>query len=180
MAAVFKSSQTLNALAASIDALPSDLIARLATGFHKFNDRVTNAALDFLRENDINVDGDLAKSIAGEVIETTNTLISENFSTSLYGEYRHEGTRPHWPPPAPIADWVKKKLGITEAKELRSVTFLVQRKIAAVGTEGAPFLFEAFDLLEGQSVGEEIPQLAVDAVAQSIIDNVPGASSSVL
>ena len=49
-----------------------------------------------------------------------------------------------------------------------------------LGTEGAPFLFEPFDLLEGKFVGEEIPQLTADAVAQSIIDNVPGASSSVL
>lgn len=49
------------------------------------------------------------------------------------------GTKPHFPPVAPLEDWVKAKLGV-EPKDARRVAFLIARKIAARGTKGA-FMF---------------------------------------
>jgi hypothetical protein len=43
------------------------------------------------------------------------------------------GTKPHFPPLAPLQDWVEKKLGVDKS-ESRQVAFLVARKIARKGT----------------------------------------------
>ncbi|MBI3320018.1 MAG: HK97 gp10 family phage protein [Candidatus Omnitrophica bacterium] len=43
------------------------------------------------------------------------------------------GSRPHWPPRAPIEFWVKRKLRVP-AHQVRPVAFLVARKIARRGT----------------------------------------------
>ncbi len=43
------------------------------------------------------------------------------------------GTKPHFPPLAPLRDWVEKKLGVSKS-ESRGVAFLIARKIAAKGT----------------------------------------------
>jgi len=90
----------------------------------------------------INVDGDLAKSIHSEVQTLRDGILMALSDGVLYGVFVHEGTKPHWPPVAPIERWVKKKLGITDSVELRSVTYLVRRKISKVGTEAKPFLRE--------------------------------------
>lgn len=43
------------------------------------------------------------------------------------------GSRPHWPPGAPIEFWVRRKLRVP-APRVRAVAFLVARKIARRGT----------------------------------------------
>jgi len=46
------------------------------------------------------------------------------------------GTRPHFPPVQPLADWAQHKLGLSPA-EARGVGFVIARKIARTGTKGA-------------------------------------------
>ena len=79
-----------------------------------------------------------------------------------YGIFRHEGTRPHFPPIEPIQKWViykglvrdrnNKPSSIRAIKndkpkfdESRSIAFLIARKIAKKGTKGLPFLKLALD-----------------------------------
>jgi len=73
-----------------------------------------------------------------------------------YGIFRHEGTRPHFPPIEPIQRWaiykglVKKNNKPTTIRALskdkkgfdesRQIAFLIARKIAKKGTTGLPFL----------------------------------------
>jgi hypothetical protein len=45
------------------------------------------------------------------------------------------GTKPHFPPLAPLQDWVEKKLGIDKS-ESKQVAFLIARKISRKGTQG--------------------------------------------
>ena len=59
------------------------------------------------------------------------------------------GTRPHWPPIAPIEDWVVAKLNVPR-DEAPQVAYLIARKISRKGTEGA-HMFE-------QSLSEESDQ----------------------
>lgn len=54
-----------------------------------------------------------------------------------YAIYVHEGTRPHWPPRAPIAAWLGAKGGDPRQ------AFLVQRAISRRGTPPRPFLLQA-------------------------------------
>lgn len=56
------------------------------------------------------------------------------FSPLNYAVPVELGTKPHFPPLAPLRDWVEKKLGVSKSQS-RSVAFLVARKIAAKGTK---------------------------------------------
>ncbi len=78
-----------------------------------------------------------------------------------YAIFRHEGTKPHWPPLPPIQQWIIKKGLVTmnkkpitagmlrrqkksnvdqTLKEVRSLAFLIARKISKKGTPGLAFL----------------------------------------
>lgn len=54
------------------------------------------------------------------------------------------GTRPHFPPVQPLADWARQKLGV-DPRQARSVGFLIARKISRRGTTGAHMFRKAFD-----------------------------------
>lgn len=56
------------------------------------------------------------------------------FSPLNYAAPVELGTKPHFPPLAPLRDWVEKKLGVSKSQS-RSVAFLIARKIAAKGTK---------------------------------------------
>jgi len=51
-----------------------------------------------------------------------------------YGEAVELGTRPHFPPVAPLQYWVEKQMGLT-GKEARSVAYLIARAISKRGTK---------------------------------------------
>lgn len=59
------------------------------------------------------------------------------------------GTKPHFPPVAPLIDWVQAKLGVS-AEEAPGVAFLVARKISVHGTDGQFMFKKAFDANEAQ------------------------------
>lgn len=59
------------------------------------------------------------------------------------------GTRPHFPPVEALMDWVKVKFGVPDS-EARSIAFLIARKIAAKGTQGAGMLEAAIAAAEPQ------------------------------
>lgn len=58
-----------------------------------------------------------------------------------YGYYIEFGRRAgRFPPPIALALWVKRRLGISDPKELRRATYLVGRRIARRGFAARPFL----------------------------------------
>lgn len=59
------------------------------------------------------------------------------------------GTKPHFPPIQPLADWAEHKLGVPR-EEARSVGFLIARKISQKGTEGVHMFERAFATNEPQ------------------------------
>lgn len=54
------------------------------------------------------------------------------------------GTRPHFPPVQALEDWVQARLGLSGA-DVRRVAWLVARKIARVGTQGAHMFRAGFE-----------------------------------
>jgi hypothetical protein len=74
-------------------------------------------------------------------------VIGTVFSSSPYAEAVELGTKPHFPPIAPLVDWVIQKLGVPE-KDARGVAFLVARKISRVGTKGHHMFSRALDKQE--------------------------------
>lgn len=83
--------------------------------------------------------GHLRVSIASEVRGTGADIHGEVFTPALHGMAVEFGTRPHFPPPEALHDWVRLKLGVPQ-DEVKSVAYLVARKIARRGTKGA-FMF---------------------------------------
>ncbi|MBP8980848.1 MAG: hypothetical protein KBG09_06350 [Syntrophobacterales bacterium] len=69
-----------------------------------------------------------------------------------YGEPVELGTRPHFPPVAPIQHWVEKKLGYS-GKEAKSIAYLIARSIWRRGTKGQKMFSRSFRDLESRIVG---------------------------
>lgn len=117
------------------------------------------AVVRYINENNINVSGDLRKTVAHFVSEELRTIRLTVGSGVAYDIFVHEPTRPHWAPIEPLRVWVRKKLGITDVDEISRVARLVQFKIARKGTEGQPFLAMPFKLFRNTiaaRIGEAI------------------------
>ena len=88
--------------------------------------------------------GELARSLTREITQEAGRQVGSVFlapPADQYGIFVEVGTRPHWPPPAAIEGWVRRRLGVTSDRQARELAFLIGRKIARVGTPGR-FLFE--------------------------------------
>lgn len=88
--------------------------------------------------------GLLASSVRSELRDESGRAIGRVFlapPADRYGLFVEVGTRPHFPPLAPLERWVRKRLGVTDDRQAREIAFLVGRKIARRGTAGH-FLFE--------------------------------------
>ncbi len=89
--------------------------------------------------------------------------------TAPYAHFVEFGTAAHWPPRKVIEEWVRRKrsdFGITE-KQVKSVAYLICRKIAKVGTQPHPFLRPAFE--QGISKAKGVFERKVkEAIKESI------------
>jgi len=86
--------------------------------------------------------GELAGSVTTEVTDENGRPVGRVFlapPADRYGLFVEVGTRPHFPPPAALESWVRRRLGITQRRQAREVAFLIGRKIARTGTP--PHLF---------------------------------------
>jgi hypothetical protein len=120
--------------------MPEDVSRAAEVALRRFGKDLVADAVDYLRDAGTNVDGDLSKSIESEVDRTLARVELVVDATARHADPVHEGSRPHWPPRAPIEVWVRKKLAVTETGEVKRVAFLVARKISRRGTKAVPFL----------------------------------------
>jgi hypothetical protein len=94
----------------------------------------------------------LLRSAWGTKVEMGGTpldVLGRVFDPLGYALPQERGARPHWPPSGPIEAWVRRKLGVPE-KEVRSVAFLVARKMARVGMSGRAMAYRAIEQVRGQ------------------------------
>ena len=86
------------------------------------------------------------KDRLSDTVTTVVTVNEKSFTVSLklnkYWIYVEEGTKPHWPPPHAILNWVEVKPviprpdGNGKIPSPKSLAYLIGRKIARYGTEG--------------------------------------------
>lgn len=92
----------------------------------------------------LNTTGQLSNS--GKVQEMQDGTIDVGFfgqnDRGAYAAYVEYGTKAHWAPVDMMRQWVKKKLRVEE-KDVNSVAYLVNRKIARRGTTPHPFFAPA-------------------------------------
>ncbi len=88
--------------------------------------------------------GGLRGSIFSEERSLGTSVIGVTGTAAPYAVAVELGTKPHMPPIEPLKDWVRQKLDVEES-EVGHVAFLVARKIASKGTEGAFMFTNAFN-----------------------------------
>lgn len=95
--------------------------------------------------------GELMRSI--DKIDTdTGALIEANAPHAAFIEY---GTRPHYPPIQPLAEWAKRKgLASTDA-ESESVARAIALKIARRGTEPRHFMKKSVETMKRRNIIKE-------------------------
>lgn len=93
------------------------------------------AAGEVSRLTPVGVTGNLAK-ISHRVSNLLDGVEGLVFSHAKYAIFVEEGTKAprRMPPPGPIGNWVRYRLGVSDPRRLRQVTWLVQRRIATAGT----------------------------------------------
>ena len=110
---------------------------------HRIGQDMRTAIAEEMDRHGINVSGDTRASVTYTVEPENERIVLTAGPGTGYAFYVYAGTKPHWPPSRPIVKWVKKKLGVSDAKA-DSVAFLVQRKIAHRGTPSQDFLSGPF------------------------------------
>ena len=99
----------------------------------------------------VGVSGELRASINGKVTLIGSKDVEGVVGSPLpYAIYVEMGTRPHYPPLAPLLLWVTRKLGVADERQAYAIAKGIQRKIGAVGTAANPFLSNAFEMAEPQ------------------------------
>lgn len=120
-----------------------DLFRRLESALQWIANDMVAEIKRYLDAENINVEGDIKKSLHGEVTRTVDRLVMQIGPNVQHALWRHEGTRPHWAPIGPLRNWAVKKLGFT-GKEAEKVAYQIQWKIHKEGTEGKPFMLAVY------------------------------------
>ena len=92
--------------------------------------------------------GRLRNSLTVDLKSRTGQVSATVGSNLVYAKPVEYGSKPHWPPLAPIELWVRRKLRVPAARS-KSVAFLVARKISRHGTPAQPFLGPALEQSKG-------------------------------
>ena len=94
--------------------------------------------------------GSLRSSISARPARVLRDNVIGEVSTSIGHAVPVElGTKPHYPPVAPLADWAVSKLGVSH-QEAQGVAHAIVRKIAREGTQGAHMFEEGFKAVRPQ------------------------------
>lgn len=107
----------------------------LAQAMVKSTERIKRDTQNNLRDKGISNTGTLRRSVQVREASARRGVVGIG---ERYGAYVEFGTRPHFPPVAPIERWAKTKLG------QEGLGFVIARKIARRGTKAQPYVEPAF------------------------------------
>ncbi len=102
------------------------------------------------QENLPRASGLTAASITSDVASTPAGVLGVVGSSQPSALFLELGTGPHMPPVQALEPWVKAVLGVRDPKEIKSVAFLVARKIAREGTPARYPMARAAQSVESQ------------------------------
>lgn len=100
--------------------------------------------------------GEMARSVTSDMETAKGRMQAHIFlapPADPYGEYVEVGTRPHFPPPAALESWVRKRMGVTNDGQARQIAFLISRKISRHGTQGQHLFERALQENEAKVIG---------------------------
>ena len=111
--------------------------------------------------------GILRASVYGRVVDQWPKVIGLLGSPLVYAEAINDGSKPHWPPRAPIQAWVHRKFGVSGPVMMR-IAFLVARAISRRGTRAHGNFTRGLAMAE--RVGPRFIEAAVRRVEQTLSD----------
>lgn len=133
---------TFRSGAAFAKAFKADL-KRLAQRVDTAMDRAVQRAAEQVRENAPKASGFLAESIRAEGLRIV--------CDAPYALAVERGSRPHWPPIAPLIAWVQLKgfMGVGKANSAESIAWAIAHKISVEGTKPTWFMRNAIPVTMG-------------------------------
>lgn len=87
--------------------------------------------------------GSVFEEITGTPVSLTGT-IGYDKAQALYGAPVDLGSRPHFPPVAPLKLWVRRVIGVSSAKEVSSIAWAIAVNISRHGTKAKTVVKDAF------------------------------------
>lgn len=125
--------------------------------------KIESDSVRIIDSNKANAWGEMRRNVTSVVYKEAAKIVGVVGvrSNVPYAIFRHEGTRPHWPPQLAIQQWVirkgiikmnkkpvtlgklrgaKKSVSDPLIREVIRISFLIARKISKKGTKGLPFL----------------------------------------
>lgn len=146
-----------------IDKFYNKVVAALEQYLHRMCMKILADADKIIRDNKAIASGELVRNLRETVYKEAGKIVgvAGTGKNVPYSIYRHEGTKPHFPPVEAIKSWVIKKglvggkatqrslsrtkKGLTQLDEAGRIAYLIARKIAKSGTTGLPFLKMALE-----------------------------------
>lgn len=127
--------------------------------------KIQRDADKIIRDNKAIATAEMLKNLRSQVYQEASKIVGVvGVGANVpYAIYRHEGTKPHFPPVDDIKRWVVKKgifrdskgksttmkrvkkSGHNEESRLNAIAFLIARKISRKGTTGIAFLRMALE-----------------------------------
>lgn len=156
-----RSAKKMNEL--NFEGFTEKVIEELYRFIYKVLFKIEADAIRIIDENDASAWGEMRRNITSVVIREAASIvgIAGVRSNVPYAIFRHEGTKPHWPPQLALQQWVirkgiiqmnkkpitfgklrgaKKNVTDPVIRQIIQVSFLIARKISKHGTKGLPFL----------------------------------------
>lgn len=146
---------------------------RTAAALQAYGEAVAAAYKDELLGDDRIASGELIRSVKAVVTRAGGAQFEVALDMAAYWKYVEYGTRPHWPPPDKIREWIVAKpviprpLANGKLPTLEQLSFLISRKIARYGTKGTNTLRHTL---------EELNSEWADRIALALADDVTDAA----
>lgn len=126
-----------------------------AAALKAYGEAVAAAYKDELLGDDRIATGELIRSVQARIEQDGNTW-EVSLDVAAYWKYVEYDTRPHWPPPDAIREWIVAKpviprpLKSGKLPTVQQLAFLIGRKIARVGTTGSHTLRHTVEELNAE------------------------------
>lgn len=142
----------------------SGMFPRTLAKLNEYGERLREAYRQNITESRHPTTRDTLRSTAEYDVSVNGYTFRVELLLQEYWKWVENDTRPHWPPRSAIEEWVRIKPIVPKADSrgrvpsVKSLAFLISRKIARVGTTGTHDLSRAAESTNGMlsQIGEEV------------------------